>query len=78
MGVGSVGEYLEDYENSDLFLSTDAGRSWSQVHHGAHKYEFGDQGNVMVFINDEETTDEIRYSIDGGEHWYVSYLHIAV
>ena len=69
IGVGSVGEYLEDYENSDLFISTDAGRSWNQVHHGAHKYEFGDQGNVMVIINDEEPTDEIRYSIDGGKHW---------
>ena len=69
MGVGSVGEYLEDYEDSDLFISTDAGRSWSQVHHGAHKYEFGDQGNVVVIVNDEETTDEIRYSIDGGKSW---------
>lgn len=69
MGVGSVGEYLEDYENSDLYISTDAGRSWSQVHHGAHKYEFGDQGNVMVIVNDEDVTDVIRYSIDAGKTW---------
>ena len=69
MGVGSVGEYLEDYADSDLYISTDAGRSWSQVHHGAHKFEFGDQGNVMVVINDEEMTDEIRYSIDEGKTW---------
>jgi Sortilin, neurotensin receptor 3, len=69
MGVGSVGESLEDYDNSDLYISTDAGRSWKQVHHGAHKYEFGDQGNVMVIINDEEITEDIRYSIDGGKTW---------
>jgi hypothetical protein len=69
MGVGSVGEHLEDYDDSDLFLSTDAGRSWSQVHHGAHKYEFGDRGNILVIVNDEEVTDEIRYSIDGGKTW---------
>ena len=69
MGVGSVSEYLWDYENSDLFLSTDAGRSWGHVHHGAHKYEFGDQGNVIVIVDDEEMTDVLRYSIDGGKSW---------
>jgi hypothetical protein len=72
MGVGSVGKYLEDYSQSDTYLSRDGGRSWKQVHHGAHKYEFGDQGNIMIIINDEKNdVDHFRYSIDSGETWSV-------
>ncbi|CAG8680775.1 7423_t:CDS:2, partial [Acaulospora colombiana] len=64
MGVGTVSEFLDEYEESDTYLSTDGGRNWKQVRHGAHKYEFGDQGNIMVIINDEKAVDHFRYSID--------------
>ncbi|KAG6856320.1 vacuolar protein sorting/targeting protein PEP1, partial [Tephrocybe sp. NHM501043] len=69
MGVGSVGESLLSYEECDTFLSTDAGVSWSMVRPGAHKYEFGDQGSILVLANDEEPTDKIRYSTDLGKTW---------
>jgi hypothetical protein len=71
LGVGSVGEYLLDYGQSDTFFSKDAGETWKQVRHGAHKYEFGDQGNIMVIMNDEEPDNHMRYSIDSGDTWYV-------
>ncbi|KAA1470082.1 Oligoxyloglucan reducing end-specific cellobiohydrolase [Dentipellis sp. KUC8613] len=69
MGVGSVGAALLPYEESDTFLSTDAGLTWTMVRPGAHKYEFGDQGSVMVVVDDEEPTDTVYYSTDLGKTW---------
>ncbi|KAL7422736.1 vacuolar protein sorting/targeting protein PEP1 [Cryptotrichosporon argae] len=69
MGVGSVGDRLLAYDECDTFLSTDAGLTWSMVQEGAHKYEFGDQGSVLVIADDEEATDHVHYSYDGGATW---------
>ena len=69
MGVGSIGESLWDYENSDIFLSTDAGLTWKLVAKNAHKYEFGDSGSIFVIVDDEEVTDMVKYSLDLGKTW---------
>ncbi|PSR72220.1 hypothetical protein PHLCEN_2v11927, partial [Hermanssonia centrifuga] len=69
MGVGSIGDYLLPYEECDTFLSTNAGVDWKMIRQDAHKYEFGDSGSIMVVINDEEPTDEIRYSTNFGKTW---------
>jgi len=72
MGVGSIGENLWNYKEGDTFLSTDGGLSWRMVHKGAHKYEFGDSGSILVIVDDEDPTDIIRYSLDLGQTWYVT------
>ena len=69
MGVGSIGETLKTYEDSDTFLSTDAGITWSMVRLDANKYEFGDSGSILVVINDAESTDSVNYSTDFGKTW---------
>ncbi|KAF8798604.1 vacuolar protein sorting/targeting protein 10 [Phlegmacium glaucopus] len=69
MGVGSVGESLWEYGNSDTFLSTDAGVTWKMISKDAHKYEFGDLGSILVIVNDEEPTDIVKYSLDLGTTW---------
>ncbi|KAI9439495.1 Oligoxyloglucan reducing end-specific cellobiohydrolase, partial [Lactarius psammicola] len=69
MGVGSIGATLRPYDESDTFLSTDAGVTWSMVRREAHKYEFGDQGGIIVAVNDEETVDFVSYSTDLGKTW---------
>ena len=74
MGVSSTGENLWSYEESDTFLSTDGGLNWRMVHKGAHKYEFGDLGSILVIVDDEDHTDTIRYSLDLGSSWYVFRL----
>lgn len=74
MGVGSVGQSLLPYEDCDTFLSTDAGMTWTMVRHDAHKYEFGDQGSILVVVNDEDGTDKVRYSLDLGKTWCVHAL----
>ncbi|KAG8814363.1 vacuolar protein sorting/targeting protein PEP1, partial [Serendipita sp. 399] len=78
MGVGSVSDHLLDYNDCDTYLSKDAGRTWKQVRHGAHKYEFGDQGNIIVIMNDEEYADHLRYSIDSGETWRKLNLNMKI
>jgi hypothetical protein len=69
MAVGSIGNSLLPYEESDTFLSTDGGITWKMIRMDAHKYEFGDSGSILVVINDEEGVDEIRYSLDLGNNW---------
>lgn len=69
MGVGSIGEYLKAYDECDTFISTDAGQTWSMVKDGAHKYEFGAIGSILVMIDDEDSTDKIHYSFDYGRTW---------
>ena len=71
MGVGSIGPTLRPYSESDTFLSTDAGVTWTMVLPDAHKYEFGDQGGIIVAVNDEDPVDFVSYSTDLGKTWYV-------
>ncbi|WVO13483.1 hypothetical protein L204_101103 [Cryptococcus depauperatus] len=78
MAVGSVGDSLLPYEDCDTFLSTDAGLNWRMVQEGAHKYEFGDQGSLLVIVDDEQATDHVHYSFDGGSTWNKLELGITV
>ncbi|KAI9819558.1 MAG: vacuolar protein sorting/targeting protein PEP1 [Pycnora praestabilis] len=69
MGVGNTGDHLEPYEDGDLYVSDDAGLTWWKGRDEAHKYEFGDQGSVLVAVFDEDPTNEIAYSLDHGHSW---------
>lgn len=66
MGVGNTGEYLKDYRDGDLYVSDDAGLTWTFALKEAHKYEFGDQGSVLVAVYDEGETDTVMYSLKHG------------
>lgn len=77
MGVGSIGDRLLPYDECDTFLSTDAGLSWRMVDDGANKYEFGDQGSLIVMVEDEEPTSTVKYSFDFGKTWYVACSSIT-
>ncbi|KAL8949247.1 MAG: hypothetical protein Q9222_004621 [Ikaeria aurantiellina] len=69
MGVGNTGEYLKEYEDGDLYVSDDTGLTWTQALEEAHKYEFGDQGSILLAIYDEGPTDVIQYSLNHGKKW---------
>jgi hypothetical protein len=69
MAVGNVGEKLAPYDESDTFLSRDAGFTWEEVHKDAHLWEFGDSGSILVMVNDEQPTDIILFSTDEGLNW---------
>jgi hypothetical protein len=69
MAVGNTGDYLKDFQDCDTYVSDDAGLTWRKALDGPHKYEFGDQGSILVAIKDTESTDEIKYSLDHGKKW---------
>lgn len=69
LGIGNTGDHLKPYEEGDLWVSDDAGISWKLALEEAHKYEFGDQGSILVAIYDEGETDEIKYSVNHGTDW---------
>ncbi|KAI9846447.1 MAG: vacuolar protein sorting/targeting protein PEP1 [Thelocarpon superellum] len=69
MGVGNTGGYLKEYDKGNLYVSDDAGVTWWKGRDDAHKYEFGDQGSVLVAVYDEGATNKIIYSIDHGHEW---------
>jgi hypothetical protein len=69
MGVGSVGEYLKPYKESDTFLSRDGGVTWILARRGPHKWEIGDSGGLLVMVPDGVETDEVYWSSDYGKTW---------
>ncbi|EJD41407.1 Oligoxyloglucan reducing end-specific cellobiohydrolase [Auricularia subglabra TFB-10046 SS5] len=78
MGVGSTGASLLQYDQCDTFLSTDAGVTWTRAREGAHKYEFGDKGALLVLVDDEQTSDVLHYSFDSGAKWSTATLPFAM
>lgn len=71
LALTTIRTSLLPYEDCETFLSTDAGVSWRMVLPEAHKYEFGDQGSIIVAAPDEAPTSVIRYSLDAGKTWSV-------
>lgn len=71
MAIGNTGDQLKDYWDGNLYVSDDAGKTWSKALDGPHKYEFGDQGSILVAVRDSKDADisEIRYSLDHGVEW---------
>lgn len=78
MGIGSVGSELLPYSDCDLFVSEDAGVSWTLSKKDAHKYEWGDQGSVLVAVYDEDSTDKLHYSFNRGKDWQYIDLGMKV
>lgn len=68
MGIGNTGDTLQDYSKGSLFISDDAGATWIKGPEGPHKYEFGDQGSILVAVKDEYT-EEFQYSLNHGKDW---------
>ncbi|KAI1130415.1 hypothetical protein F5Y10DRAFT_118535 [Nemania abortiva] len=76
MGNGNHGKHLKDYWESDLYVSDDAGKTWIKGLKGPHKYEFGDQGSILLAVEDSKKVDvqEIKYSLDHGKEWKTTKL----
>ncbi|ORY36459.1 Oligoxyloglucan reducing end-specific cellobiohydrolase [Rhizoclosmatium globosum] len=69
VAVGSVGSHLDAYGDSNMFLTKDAGRTWTEIRKDAHKWAIGDHGAMIVMVNDEEATNKLIYSWNYGESW---------
>ncbi|KAK8126260.1 uncharacterized protein PG998_002019 [Apiospora kogelbergensis] len=72
MGNGNEGKYLGDYlKEASLYVSDDAGKTWIKGPKGPHKYEFGDQGSILLAVHDSQEDDvgEVKYSLNHGKDW---------
>jgi len=78
MGVGNTGDHLKRYADGDLYVSDDAGVTWRKGLENAHRYEFGDQGAVIMAVDDEKPTDKIQYSINHGKDWESAELETKI
>lgn len=74
MGIGNTGKKLLSYEDGDLYVSDTGGEKWYLGLKGAHKYEFGDQGAILVAVYDEAPTDRIMYSFNHGKDWSLAQI----
>ena len=77
MGIGNTGDFLGDFQEGNLYVSDNAGVTWHKALDGPHKYEFGDQGSILVAIRDE-VTDEVSYSLNHGKDWDIVKLEKKV
>ncbi|KAK2589539.1 vacuolar protein sorting/targeting protein PEP1 [Conoideocrella luteorostrata] len=73
-GVGNVGSSLGDIKDSDTFMTTDGGITWTNVKKGHWTWQYGDQGSIMVLVQratpkNSVKTKMISYSIDEGKTW---------
>ncbi|CAK7268011.1 vacuolar protein sorting/targeting protein PEP1 [Sporothrix epigloea] len=74
MAVGNTGDFLGKYKEGNLYISDDAGVSWIGGPKGPHKYEFGDQGSILLAVRDEADVTEVTYSLDHGKTWATAPL----
>jgi len=67
---GNVGPVISnDLQDIGVYFSRDAGWSWSYVEPKPHIYEFGNRGALVIMVLNEESTNEIQYSLDEGITW---------
>ncbi|KAH8910703.1 putative vacuolar protein sorting-associated protein [Coniochaeta sp. PMI_546] len=76
MGNGNTGDSLKEFDHANLYISDDAGKTWIKGPEGPHKYEFGDQGSILVAVRDTKKPEvsEIKYSLDHGQNWLTAAL----
>ncbi|KAG0798808.1 hypothetical protein G6F22_003854 [Rhizopus arrhizus] len=69
VGVGNVGDRLSNYRDGDMFLTRDAGKTWTEIAKGAHLWEFADQGSLLILADNEQPTNSIKYTMTEGLSW---------
>ena len=69
MAVGSVGDELKGFADSDTFLTTDGGVMWMEVRKGQYLWEYGDQGSIIVIVDRAKPTNQVLYTLDEGKSW---------
>ncbi|KAI9219129.1 hypothetical protein BC828DRAFT_416736 [Blastocladiella britannica] len=77
VAAGNVGDALTAYTDANVYLTRDAGRNWNEIIKGAHQYEFGDHGAILVFFNDEEPVSEIKFTVDDGHTMRTQHIVAA-
>lgn len=71
LATGNMGDVVSfKDQDKNTYMSRDGGVSWDEVMKGSYIPEIGDFGSIIVLGDDREKTNEIRYTLDDGDHWY--------
>jgi hypothetical protein len=67
MASGNVGQTLDvSLQNVNTYISRDAGVTWKEVAKGAHAFDIGDHGALIVMADNSKPTTKIQYSWNEG------------
>ncbi|KAJ9669353.1 vacuolar protein sorting/targeting protein PEP1 [Coniosporium apollinis] len=69
MAVGNVGATLGRRKEGNTYITRDGGITWLEVMKGTFMWEYGDQGSVIVIVQEEVPTNIVYYTLDEGDHW---------
>lgn len=69
MGVGNVGGFLGRKPDADTFITRDGGVEWHPVKKGNYMWEYGDQGSIIVIVEEEVATKSVFYTLNEGIDW---------
>jgi hypothetical protein len=69
MGVGNIGNRLRRYKDGDTFITRDGGINWHAVKNGTYMWEYGDQGSIIVIVEESTPTKFVYYTLDEGTTW---------
>lgn len=76
MATGVVGKSLKGHPC--VFISRDAGQTWTQILRNYYFFNYGDHGGILVavkYFKSKGETNEILYSTDEGETWIAHPFH---
>lgn len=76
MATGVVGKSLKGHPC--VFISRDAGQTWTQILRNYYFFNYGDHGGILVavkYFKSKGETNEILYSTDEGETWIAHEFH---
>lgn len=69
MGVGNVGQYLGRKPDADTFITRDGGVEWHPVKKGNYMWEYGDQGSIIVIVEEDLPTRSVFFTLNEGIDW---------
>ncbi|KAG9870021.1 signal sequence binding protein, partial [Aureobasidium melanogenum] len=69
MAVGNVGSNLGPYKEGNTFITRDGGVEWHEVFKGTFMWEYGDQGSIIVIVQEGTPVDTVYYTTDEGKKW---------
>ncbi|KAL2079459.1 hypothetical protein ACEWY4_025203 [Coilia grayii] len=71
MGAGNIGSHLVEYKE-EMYITSDCGKTWTQVFEEEHHILYLDHGGVIVAIKDTSIPLKIlKFSIDEGRTWSI-------
>ncbi len=70
LATGNVGESLDmAAANVNTYMSRDGGESWNEINQHSSVYEYGDEGGILVVVQNQVFTSTAQYSLDEGVTW---------